>query len=278
MKRFVFFTDLDGTLLDYYTYSFDAASPALSLLLQRRIPLVMCSSKTRAEIEFYREEMDNRHPFISENGGGIFIPKGYFHFVLPAGECSIQEEGDYVVMRLGAHYAELRETIVELRREGFEVKGFGDMTPEEIAEVTGLTIPEATMAGMRDFDEPFIFGGSDEEEKILLDAIRRKGVHYTRGRFFHLLGKSDKGRAVSILTALYKRAAGEDAVTTVALADNLNDLPMLQRVDIPVIVQRHDGSYEPGIDLPGFIRAPGIGPRGWNVIVEKILSEEIRPA
>jgi len=74
----IIFTDLDGILLDYSTYSFEQAKPALQLVAQSDIPLVICSSKTRKEIEYYRKKLDNNHPFISENGGGIFIPKGYF--------------------------------------------------------------------------------------------------------------------------------------------------------------------------------------------------------
>ncbi len=80
MKKLIIFTDLDGTLLDYSTYSFDAALPALKVLKEKNIPLVICSSKTKTEIEYYRKKLDNYRPFISENGGGIFIPKNYFKF------------------------------------------------------------------------------------------------------------------------------------------------------------------------------------------------------
>jgi mannosyl-3-phosphoglycerate phosphatase len=41
MKKIVVFTDLDGTLLDYYTYSFEKAMPALQLLKEREIPLII---------------------------------------------------------------------------------------------------------------------------------------------------------------------------------------------------------------------------------------------
>jgi len=77
MKKIIF-TDLDGTLLDSDTYSYEKAKIALQLLKKRRIPLIFCTSKTRAEIEFWRDEVGNYDPFISENGGGIFIPKDYF--------------------------------------------------------------------------------------------------------------------------------------------------------------------------------------------------------
>jgi HAD superfamily hydrolase (TIGR01484 family) len=44
------FTDLDGTLLDHHTYSFEPALPALNSLKEKNIPLIICTSKTRAEI------------------------------------------------------------------------------------------------------------------------------------------------------------------------------------------------------------------------------------
>jgi len=72
MAKTIIFTDLDGTLLHPQTYSFDAAMPALKLIKEKDIPLILCSSKTRAEIEVYRKKLDNQHPFVSENGGGIF--------------------------------------------------------------------------------------------------------------------------------------------------------------------------------------------------------------
>ena len=74
MPNFVIFSDLDGTLLDHNTYSFDAAKQALESIEDKEIPLILCTSKTRGEIEYYRELINNKHPFISENGGGIYIP------------------------------------------------------------------------------------------------------------------------------------------------------------------------------------------------------------
>ncbi|MEW6601405.1 MAG: HAD hydrolase family protein, partial [Nitrospirota bacterium] len=59
MKKIIIFTDLDGTLLDYPGYSFEAARSALDLIRERGIPLVVCSSKTRREIEHYRKKLDN---------------------------------------------------------------------------------------------------------------------------------------------------------------------------------------------------------------------------
>ena len=73
MSRTIVITDLDGTLLDD-AYSFEAARPALDLLREKKVPIVVCSSKTRSEIELYREKIGLRGPFIVENGGGPPCP------------------------------------------------------------------------------------------------------------------------------------------------------------------------------------------------------------
>lgn len=265
MKRVLFFTDLDGTLLDYSTYSFEKALPALNALRQKGISLVISSSKTRSEIELYRKKLSNTHPFISENGGGIFIPKGYFSASLSHINYPVTEESGYSVIRLGASYPELRKALETLRNEGYEVQGFGDMSIEDLVKLADMKEDEAAMAKQRDFDEPFVFVGQADQMPELQESIRIKGFNWTKGRFWHIMGNSDKGVAVSILIDLYSRDFGD--VFTVALGDSPNDLPMLLRVDYPIVVQKHDSSYDNAIQMPNLIKAGGIGPEGWNKAV-----------
>jgi mannosyl-3-phosphoglycerate phosphatase len=269
MKKLVIFTDLDGTLLDDATYSFEKALPALELIRQNTIPLILCSSKTKTEVEYYRKKLANEHPFVSENGGGIFIPKNYFDFPLSTASFPIEEEADYYVIRLGARYSDLRNAVKELQQEGFEITGFGDMTAKELADMTDMNIDEAVMAKERDFDEPFIYKGPNHKLPHLFQSINQKGFTFTRGRFFHILGSSNKGIAVSILTDLYIRKYGN--IKTIALGDSPNDIPMLEKVDFPVCVQKQNGIYDPQIDIPKLIRADGIGPEGWNRAVLELL-------
>jgi mannosyl-3-phosphoglycerate phosphatase len=71
------------------------------------------------------------------------------------------------------------------------------------------------------------------------------------------------------LRALYDRDRGP--VRTIGLGDSLNDLPLLESVDVPVLVQKPDGAYDPDITLPGLVRAPGAGPAGWNAAVRELI-------
>jgi len=272
--KMIIVTDLDGTLLDY-DYSFREALPALNEMKARKVPLVLCSSKTRKEIEHIRMELHNSHPFISENGGGIFIPKGYFTFQISNHGFQIKEDEKYVVIKLGADYADLRNALAELRENGFHIKGFGDMSIREVKELTGLKYSDAERAKERDFDEPFVFKGRSKEMTRFKRIIHAKGLRYTQGEFFHIMGDSDKGRAVNIIKELYKKQYG--GVMTIALGDSPNDIEMLQNVDYPVVVQKKDGSYNREVirKVRKCIKADGIGPDGWNKKVIELLETMI---
>jgi len=268
MQRLIVITDLDGTLLDA-DYSFAAAAPALQLLAEYQIPLILCSSKTRPEIEYYRTQLGNQHPFISENGGGVFIPEGYFPPRVFRHGPLAEELGGYWLFRLGAPYGLLRHALVDLRRKGFDLTGFGDMSVAEISALTGLPLAQAALAKERDFDEPFLFQGTPREQTRLAESIRRNRLHLTRGRLWHLLGDSDKGRAVALLLACY-RARGDDLLS-IGLGDQPNDFPLLKQVDIPALIRRPEGTYAPGFTAPGLLHSDNVGPAGWNEILLRLL-------
>jgi mannosyl-3-phosphoglycerate phosphatase len=260
----VVFTDLDGTLLDSSTYLFEAAREALEELRARSTPIVLVSSKTQAEIEPLRSRLCNEHPFIVENGGVVVIPSSYFPFELDASTAHEQ----YVLVEMGTSYSVLRRALKEIEKElGVELRGYGDMSIEEVVRRTGLSRPEAELAMQRRYDEPFVVEDDRCPLEALTQAITARGLRWTRGdRFHHLMGIQDKGQAVYYLIECYRRRADhlQTRLITVGIGNSLNDLPMLRAVEHPILVQQPDGLYEPDFKLPGLILAPGPGPIGWN--------------
>lgn len=267
MKSFIIYTDLDGTLLHPRTYSFLAARPALKAAAARGVPVVFCSSKTRSEIELWRRRCGNADPFIYENGGGILIPRTAAGF-RAAGD---GRGGDRLIA-LGTPYRDLRRVFVALREElGVPARGFGDLSLEQLCALTGLPEEDAVLARQREFDEPFFFAPKEGGVERFCRAIEERGLRWTRGgRFYHLHGDNDKGRAVKILQDLYEAAS--PGRISIGLGDSLNDLPMLEAVDRPLLIQREDGGYEEGIALARLERAAGVGPEGWKNAVMGILS------
>jgi len=265
------FTDLDGTLLDYHTYSFKKALPALKEIKKEKIPLILCTSKTCAETEFYLKKLKILHPFIVENGGAIFIPKGYFHKRFS----NLKKRSKYWVKELGTSYQTLRKRLGEVSQKfKVKIKGFGDMKPEEIAKKYELSLREAKLSKKRQYDEPFYFVSKIDFE--ILNKIKKEfaqlNLFLTKGgRLFHLTGKNDKGRAVKILKRMYEME-WNTKVKAIGIGDSLNDLPMLRIVDFPILVKLQDESYDKDV-LKNIkpILSLGIGPQGWNEKVLEIL-------
>jgi len=266
-KNYLIYTDLDGTLLDHDTYSFHPALEALKLLEKKNIPLIVCTSKTRAEIEFYRKLLGNQEPFISENGGGIFIPGRYFESEF---EYNRVIKG-YKVVEFGTPAHLLRQALQDISLEtGIEIRGFSQMSVSEISALTGLDEHTARLSQVRDYSEPFLIYGDDKDTETITEKINLIGYRHTRGgRFHHILGENDKGKAVSTLTDIYVNELGE--ATTVGLGDSLNDQPMLAEVDIPILVQKPGGGYQRNINVRNLIYAEAPGPCGWNAEILKIL-------
>jgi mannosyl-3-phosphoglycerate phosphatase len=269
-RQLLIFSDLDGTLLDHKTYSFEAAKPALNALKLRNIPLIFCSSKTRPEIELYREVTGNWHPFISENGGGIYVPQDYYTNSFDYDT----KTNDYKVIVLGTKYDTLVEVLKSIRNDtGIKLKSFSEMKISEISEYAGLDPRLAKLSKMREYDEPFIIFGNDDVAETIKEEIIGRGFNYTQGALFHhIMGKNDKGKAVKILVQIFKNRF--PGLKSVGLGDSLNDLPMLEIVNIPILVQKPDGKYDQRIALDNLIYADGVGPTGWNRSVLELLGIE----
>jgi mannosyl-3-phosphoglycerate phosphatase len=260
----VVYSDLDGTLLHSQTYSFEAAGPALAVLREQGVPLVVCTSKTRAEVEMWRERLDAPHPFIVENGGAIYIPRGYFPFAI---RNAVQRDG-YQVIEFGRPYEELVRCLKESSQDsGCEAVGFNDMSVAEICVRTLLPVAQAELAKKREYDEPFEILGSGTHN--LLAAIEQRGKRWTRGnRFYHVTGNNDKGAAVQFLNGLYRKAFGP--VHTIGVGDGHNDVKLLANVDSPVIIRsRFAVALKTSVPLSYVSDAPG--PHGWNQAILQVL-------
>lgn len=260
----IIFSDLDGTLLDHNSYSFEPALEALGKVKEEGIPLVLCSSKTRPEMLLWQVKLAISGPFIAENGGGIYIPKG--------GALDIREafeEDDFFVIQAGTGRAQLRDAFLKVRNElSVEMNSFSDMSVREVMELTSLSESDAALAMERSFTEPFIICGSDlNRREEILSAFVAMGLTVVKGgRFYHLMGECDKGIAAKKVINMFSKGCTE-SISSLGLGDSENDIEMLLAVDRAILVKRHDGSWFDGPETETFLKTKGIGPAGWNEAV-----------
>ncbi|MGH7772843.1 MAG: HAD-IIB family hydrolase [Candidatus Binatia bacterium] len=268
-SRLIIITDLDGSLLDQETYSYEATLPVIQRLLSLEIPLILCSSKTRSEIVRLWQGMKLRDPFIVENGGAIYCPARYF----PLPPRGFKPQGSFGALELGTRVSKLRQVLMETARQcDARVRSFGSMGVDEVTALTGLARDQAALALKREYDEPFLVEGGDRER--LFRALIGKGFTVTHGgRFFHLMGGHDKGKTVKILLDLYRRR--DPKIMSVGLGNSANDFPLLSQVDRPILIRKPDGTWDREVaeKIPFAERTQAIGPNGWREAIEKILGD-----
>ncbi len=271
-NRLIVFTDLDGTLLDYYTYSYEASKEGIELLNRYNIPLIFCTSKSYAEVIYFREKTGNKSPFIVENGGAIYIPEEQSHQFKQLEQ--IEPADGYRAIKLGAPYGKIRQVFNEMKKAFHnKVIGFGDMSVDQVAQYLNLEPKLAAMAKIRRHDEPFIL-----KDTSLLESIKQfseqSGLKvYPGTRFYHLMGNTDKGTAVKEFVSLYKKVYTKTIAA--AIGEGKNDEPMFRQVEMPFLVEKPDGSFT-DVALNHITKIDGIGPYGFTLAVKKLLNRSIK--
>ncbi len=270
--RHLIFTALEGALLDSRTQSFSAAEETLYELDRRHIAIVLLTSRTRAEIEPLRRKLGHSHPFITEAGGGIFFPDGYFNIRIP----EATRNGRYLCVALGRPYGEVCTALDEIAEEcGVGVAGFHHMTPREVADNTGFRARDAELARSREFDEPFYFtSGDDAAIARFVAAAGEQGFQARRGTpFWHLSSRCDTARAVRTVTKLFREAT-HIKLSIVGIGSSTEDLSWLGAVDHAVLLpdKRANAGKENAGRIKNLVMGDAPGPVGWSSAILNIIS------
>lgn len=253
----VIFTDLDGSLLDHNDYNFTAAIPILDHIKQRGYPLIINSSKTRAEILPIQRALDIVQPFVCENGAAVYLP----------------EHGDW-----DCHaFSKPRQLMLRVLRQikqnyGFNFVGFADWSTADIVAHTGLTQAEASLAAQREYTEPLLWQDTAENLQRFQECLAEYQLHAVQGgRFLSVMGDFDKSYGMQWLIQRYRQ--NHSSIVTIALGDSPNDELMLNNADIAVVIHSHRSDKLQVEKARQVIRTELPGPAGWAWAMEKILKD-----
>jgi len=264
---YIIFTDLDGTLLDFETYSFEQAGGALASIREKNIPLVAVTSKTAEEVKQIIRALNISHPFVVENGGGIYFPETY-----PGEFPRTQPDNGYYVVHFATPVIQPPDVLDEISSHiGIPLQGISRLSVEEIMSYTGLSAEEAEKAKRRHFSEPFVLPrGKDTLKKIIRLSYSYNYKIVLGGRFAHLIPKdSGKGNAVTFLLDFYKKQFPDSPVISIGLGDSYNDFDFLSITDISIII-RNKGRILRSVKK-NWIVSQKNGVEGWAEEVKKII-------
>lgn len=298
----------------------------ISIMKEKHIPLVLTSAKTRLEQNKIREDLGLSDPFVVENGGAIVIPKGYFpdnalkKIEYPLRETEeTEKESEYtnyeirgdlketghreivhdtsrththkaiskvIIIELGKSANDIRTKLADIRKKhNINFKGVADISIEELSNLASMPIEQARRMAQRNYGETILQIQRDDIARFLkyTQEAGMKVIH--GGRFFDVTIGIDKGRAVEILKKLFN-SKFHNNVTYFGIGDSTNDIPMLNLMDISILVQRPDNSW---LDYKGtnlkngvssnstsnnnILKVNGVGPYGWENAIQNIVLE-----
>ena len=279
MSIAMIFTDLDGTLMDHHTYSFAAALSTVSALRDRGIPVIPCTSKTRAETAKIMASLGVAGPMIVENGAAIWVPADT-GLVRPD-DAEVADEG--WCRRFSPTRGMIRRQLAILNVEwGNRYQSLCDLSDRQVAAVTGLDLEAAVDAKDRHYSETLVWLGTPSDKAAFAEQVEALDLRCIQGaRFVHVLGSGGKAEAVSWLQRKIRaELSGFEHAVSVSAGDAQNDVEMLEVTDLALLVRSPVHEPPKPKRRGGMVISDAVGPEGWvegiDALISRIEEEEDR--
>ena len=201
------FANIDDAVARSSNESIADAARVLSGLDHARVPVVLCSAMTRAEVEGLQLTLGLRHPFVCERGCAAFIPGEYFPFEIPAS----RDVAGYHALELGRSHIQIAQQLRRIAdRQGLEIVTFAEMSVEEVARACRLSLLKARLAKLVEYGERFLMGDAPESARHRLTAgLEAVSLNCAATESYHQVGSAvDPAAAINQIASLYRRAFG----------------------------------------------------------------------
>ena len=250
-------TDVDGTLMDH-SYDLTPAKETIKKLQNLSIPVILCTSKTAAEVKVIRKDLNLTDPYIVENGAAIY------------GESLDKVNGEII---LGEKYETLEEILNFISKDiDYKLIPLNNLNDQEATDLTGLKGNSLILMRDRHWSMPFLNPPNFLEEKIDICCKKYKVDIFKGNRMSHLLStNSNKGKAINAL----KEYSNIQNIKIIGLGDSPNDIPLLLNSDIRIVIPGKNGPNLRLLDkLKGeeFILASEPNGYGWKNEINKLLN------
>lgn len=219
--------------LDEFTAAMDHAG----------IPMVWVSSRTRLQLDDPRRKIGHNHPFIAEDGCGVYLPEDYFHL---RPEKSVRL-GRFMCIPVAEEQPAAADALEALgEATGIDLVTLRSLSPRELAQNAGLASREAELLRQRDFDELFFLAGASEADikRLRTEAQLRKVQLREHSVLWSAAVGASLPRCVRELTGLYDRALRRHAAS-VAIAPAEQAKSLFPTCDRQMLLANSKPGFQP---------------------------------
>ncbi len=251
-------TDVDGTLMDH-SYDLTPAKETIKFLQKLSIPVILCTSKTAAEVKVIRKQLNLNDPYIVENGAAIY------------GESLIKDNGKII---LGEKYEILENILSMICNEiNYDLQPLNNISDQEATDLTGLKGNSLELMRDRHWSMPFLNPPENKVEEINI-CCKKYNVEIFRGnRMSHMLSiNSNKGKAINVL----KKYSNNPNIKIIGLGDSPNDFPLLLNSDYKIVIPGTNGPNLTLIEMLNdykFTLASDPNGYGWKSEINKLINK-----
>ena len=248
------------------------------------IPAVWLTNRSRLQFDEPRRRLGHAHPFIAEDGCGVYLPEDYFHLRPDStgtrtAKASTLRLGRFTCVPAAEPLPAAVDALEALSEEsGVPLVTLRSLSLRELVQNTGLPAREAELARQRDFDELFFFAGASDPqvERFLAEGRKRRMEFRQHGVLWSAAIGASIQRCVSALGKLYDRAlryhAHSVAIATPDVAPSL--FPFCDRSILlgdPDLEDDASESSQNGRLTGRTQKIPLLSPEDWEQVLESVV-------
>ena len=268
MKRYLIFTDLDGTLLDHDNYSYGNNKKMISTIINNKNEIIFNTSKTFSECKKLLKELKlSNMPFSTENGAVLYFPKIRFNKI--KNSSSFEK---YWKVRTAKLSSKNWHQFLLKKQKKFNFLIAQDLSPKILKKYTNLDNTSKMLN--REASQIILWKDSLVNLKKFKNVLKseKKGVLIQGSRFMQVSSVCNKRIAKKLISHAYDyQFYGTYSKNTIALGDSKNDIDMLNSANYPCLIKNRSGYFlKLRSNKKNIIKSSKFAPDGWSQVLYKL--------
>ena len=268
MKRYLIFTDLDGTLLDHENYSYGNNKKLISRIVSNQNEIIFNTSKTFSESTNLLKELNlTNMPFSTENGAVLYFPKNRFKK-----NKNSSDYGRYWKIRIAKLSSKIWYKFLLKKQKTFKFLIAQDLPFKDLTKYTNL-INTSKMLN-REASQLIIWKDSFLNLKKFKNDLKseKDGVLIQGSRFMQISSICNKRIAKKLISHIYDIQFHDTySKNTIALGDSKNDIDMLNSATHACLIKNPSGVF-PKLrsNKKNIYKSSKLAPNGWSQLIIRL--------